>query len=756
MRKYGSQTLISIVGLAVGFTCFALSALWIRYEMTYDNFHRDAERIYCVYKPDMFASKGISRSVNYQLPAYLKETFPEIVDAAAVQSGYESTIKIDGKEQRLIHTSIDSAFFRMFNIRIIEGNRDFLIPLSQKIAITQKKAREYFGNENPIGKELDYHGEKLTVCAVVTEWKLKSNYPFDIIQSLGMSNSWNSSRGEHALIKLSPETNVEAFKKKLHETVLKPAEYVELKEMTLVPLTEVRYKDSNIHREVKFQHIVYFAIAGLLVILCSLFNYLTLFVSRFRIRQKELALRRVCGASGRSLFLLLSVEFLLTLAFAFLLGLFLQRLTLPTFKQLAEINEVNTGIYGQLSVYVAGVIFISLLVFLLILFVFRKKTLNTVIRKGQSNFFRYASIVSQLIISVGFIFCTSILLKQLYFLHNTSDLGFNYKDLANINVYPSDQQILSDQLKEIPEITDILLTKMALFPVSGRGVISVAEWEDKPANAKPVGLEVMVGFTKRYAAFYGVRLLEGEWLDDNDTTNVLINEIAVKSFGWDQPLGKSINEKWKVKGIIKNICNMSPTFPVPPFLYQNKSTMFDFGSSVIPVKYKEGTYDAFKKKIDRLFETEYKDARYKFIQSAEEIYDKQFQSETSLLKLLSFVSFVCIVICLFGFVSIVTLNCEERRKEIAIRKINGATVLDILNIFFREFFSLLLIGSAIAFVGSYYIMQLWLEQYVLQTSIPAWIYLSIIFAMAFVIVLCVGWRVWKASVENPAEVVKVA
>ena len=191
-----------------------------------------------------------------------------------------------------------------------------------------------------------------------------------------------------------------------------------------------------------------------------------------------------------------------------------------------------------------------------------------------------------------------------------------------------------------------------------------------------------------------------------------------------------------------------------PFLCQNKSNTFSFGTSVIPVKYKEGAYEACKIKIERLFETEYKDAYHKLIQSAEESYDKQFQSETSLLKLLSFASFVCIAICLFGFVSIVTLSCEERRKEIAIRKINGATILDILNIFFREYFSLLLIGSTIAFVPSYYVMRLWLEQYVLQTNIPAWIYLLIIFVMAFIIVLCVGWRVWKASVENPAEVVK--
>ena len=115
---------------------------------------------------------------------------------------------------------------------------------------------------------------------------------------------------------------------------------------------------------------------------------------------------------------------------------------------------------------------------------------------------------------------------------------------------------------------------------------------------------------------------------------------------------------------------------------------------------------------------------------------------------------ICVLIYVFGFVSLVSLTCEERRKEIAIRKINGATAGDILAMFAKEYFLLLIIGAVIAFTTGFFIMQRWLEQYVKQTSIPAWIYLSIVFVLALVIVLCVGWQVYRASIENPAEVVK--
>jgi len=155
MWKYKMQSVVSIIGLAMGFICFALAMLWIRYEMSYDKFHRDAERIYVVYQPSIFSSNGSARGVNFRMPAFLKETFPEINEASAVTPEWNingSEIKLDRVEYKAFWIRIDSAFLSMFDIRILEGSRDFLIPLSNKIAVTQQKAREWFGNENPFGK----------------------------------------------------------------------------------------------------------------------------------------------------------------------------------------------------------------------------------------------------------------------------------------------------------------------------------------------------------------------------------------------------------------------------------------------------------------------------------------------------------------------------------------------------------------------------------------------------------------------------
>jgi ABC-type antimicrobial peptide transport system permease subunit len=118
------------------------------------------------------------------------------------------------------------------------------------------------------------------------------------------------------------------------------------------------------------------------------------------------------------------------------------------------------------------------------------------------------------------------------------------------------------------------------------------------------------------------------------------------------------------------------------------------------------------------------------------------------------VSLVCVIVCVFGFVSMVSLTCEERRKEIAIRKINGATIKDILDIFFKEYLTLLVIGALIAFPAGYLVMKRWLEDYVVQTEISAWIYASILLALIMTVVICVGGKVYRTSRANPAEEVK--
>ena len=220
LRKYKIQSIICIIGLAVGFTCFALATLWIRYEMTFDNFHKNAKQMYAVYMPDMMRPSGYNKTTSHWMSSYLKETFPEIVDAISFrQFPYSNKIKVEGVEFPASTFQTDSSFLRMFDVKILEGSRDFLIPGSNKLAITSKKAGQLFGNENPIGKTIN--DDVNEICAIVSNMSGHSNYDFDFIGPFSSIQDLNRLGGVQTIIELFSGIDIKTFEKKLYEHNIK-------------------------------------------------------------------------------------------------------------------------------------------------------------------------------------------------------------------------------------------------------------------------------------------------------------------------------------------------------------------------------------------------------------------------------------------------------------------------------------------------------------------------------------------------------
>jgi ABC-type lipoprotein release transport system permease subunit/heme/copper-type cytochrome/quinol oxidase subunit 2 len=785
--KYKSQTLISVIGLAVGFACFAIATLWIRYEMTFDGFHKNSDRLYRVSVKDISGGNpsGTTNYINSTLATHLKKTFPEINNATKILDFQQlanrpTEVEINNNKITFNLLTVDSSFLKMFDIKLIDGNTDFTLPGSQKIAITQDKARKLFGNESPVGKTIKVFDEEVIIGAVITGFAGHSNYSFDMLRI------FDDVYG-HVVIELVPDVDVESFRKKLleYKTTLgynimyyrengvreKQIVNEKIENISIAPLTSIHYKDPYAKRSVKFQYIIIFAVAGSLLILCTLFNYLALFISRFRIRMRELALRVVCGASNRSLFTLLSVEFLMSLFISLVLGVFIIQAIIPYFRILSEADIKLSFIYFESLIYIVAIILVSLLVFLLTLAIFRRKTLNVAAGRGNRKMFRKVSIVVQLIISIVFAFCTTIILKQMHYLHNTADLGFSFKNRGSILSWWDgfDATVFDNLLKQIPEITG----SVACSSIEDATITSsntTYDWIGRPENVKPITMGCMY-ITEELAKFYNFKLVAGEMLSENDSDDenyVLINESALKVFGWNNPVGQTLDAnagfihgnaikiKYTVKGVIKNIYNNSPAIPVNPFIYHYKDRS-DKAHSVL-FQYREGTWKTCRDKINQLIKEKYPDAAgdsfLLTVRNMEEEYDKLLKSENTLLKILTMISAVCLIVCVFGFVSMVSLTCEERRKEIAIRKINGATIKDILDIFFKEHLILLGIGALIAFPTGYLIMKRWLEQYVLQTEMSAWVFVVILLALIMVIVLCVGGKVYRTSRENPVYAIK--
>lgn len=752
LLKYKSQSIISIIGLAIGFTCFALATLWIRYEQTYDDFHDGADRIYLIRTSSYTNVSGLSEVTPYPLASHLKETFPEVEDACNMQA-WKTILKYKGVEYEPFKMDIDSAAMRMFKLQILSGNRNFLTENNEEIAITKRFAKQLFGTENPLGQEVEVYGDKRKICAIVQSWSLHSNLPFDIVGnfSLGENRSqWGVSLCK-TFIKLKKGIDSKTFVRKLGEYTYEAPDKIIIKSIVATPITAIRYDRPNQEITVKYEHIRLFALAGGLVILCSLFNYLTLFITRIRMRSREVALRKVNGSSNRELLTLFSIEYLLTLVLAIFFGLIMLELVIPAFKELSEIKSDNFCIYMEAIGYSGIVAVLSFILSLFPIYYSRKKNLNAAL-KGSSdgkkgNTFQKASIVLQLIISVGFIFCSTVLMKQVHFLSHT-DLGIERANRGTIQLYPYIDGF-KDELAKNPYIAEILTNNLpGLLPRSSRYYQTIDKWEGRTDSTSNVTLEV-IECNEEYLKFYGLQLLKGSLPADDKS--ILINETAARKMNMNDPIGKAVRER-PITGIIKDFYIAPPTIPVKPMMF-----VIDNGSKISSetlFRYQNCDWPFLEKQIQQLIKKMNPNIAHYRIISMEEEYNKFLKSENALLIMLDFVTLVCVLISLFGVFSLVTLDCEKRRKEIAIRKVNGAVTFNIMQAFIQKYMSLLIIASAVAFPVGYLIMKPWIESYVLQTRIDFWIYPAIWLILAALIILCTGWRIWRAANQNPAEVVK--
>lgn len=771
--KYKVQSAVSILGLAVGFVCFSLSLYWIHYEMTYDHFRQDADRIYMVRTNDEYTEGKISTRVPYSLTAYLAQHFPDIAVAAPFHLISER-ISVNDKYQDAVFSSADSAWMNLMDIRIIKGNRNFMLPKDNaEIAITEEAAKKWFRTEDPIGKEVKMLRRTKKICAIVQAENRHTNFPFDFIGNPELGKTWWYITWS-ILIKVKPDTDIEELESKINTNL--PAELKQvtsirktgIERIILTPLSKLHYaKDFRDDKEagITFQYIIYFSIAGILIITCALINYLTLFINRMRVRQREMALRMIHGANIRSLVSLLTVEFLLLLACAVTTGFLLIEICFPSFIELTGIDTAKSSLYGEAFLFIGLISLIILTAIIGLLYILYHRSLHLSLRyntgRSTGTQLRRGSIVLQLFVCLSFIGCTVLINQQLDYLRHR-DLGLKIKNRGSFSVMGDmDYTPLIRKIKELPMITEVM--QPDYYPIVSQltAIGQFDNWEglDIPIDT-PVPVKLFLG-KEDFFRFYDITLLAGEWLDDLSTyEDIIINESLARRMGWSpqEAIGKHIIQSYityTIVGVVKDCHYGAPTLPIPHtgFLVGEQMGLMQRSAGIL-FKYKEGTWNECRKALEHLYQTECSPENILRLNSEEEVYNNYLRSEEMLTRLLSFASLVCILTAMFGIYSLVTLTCEQRRKEIAIRKVNGATVWSILFLFFREYLIMLCIAALFAFPITYVIIKQWILNYVRQVSISPLPFILILIGLALTVIAGISWRVWKAANENPAEVIK--
>lgn len=387
---------------------------------------------------------------------------------------------------------------------------------------------------------------------------------------------------------------------------------------------------------------------------------------------------------------------------------------------------------------------------------------------GVKNSFTLASLFLQFITSSLLIFCTIVFLLQFKKLNN-NDIGF---DRFNRISFSGNIPFTKNELLKIPGIEDVIFFDRQFLPRGGHSSFTI-----ESESGEIIEAEIIRIHEPNFIDFFNINILEGRNFHFGEMKVCLINETAKRVYGFKDPIGKSINNH-TIIGVIADMYVESPILPVRPTILQLRDDM-----ATAARRKQDGTYEYIRESLPASMEDSQSKAHnsfaYKYMPERKEIieqtitdilkkdggnilsfydmesiYEDYTKSEYYLLILLSFMTGVAILISLFGIYSMVTLSCNEKRKEIALRKVNGAQMRDILFLFYRQYLILSVASCIVAFPIGIYVMQQWLEQYTRRIKMEWWLFVGTFACITLIVLLGVLYRVWKTARENPSEVLK--
>lgn len=841
IRKYALQNTVSILGLTAGFVCLSLSATWIRFENSFDTFHKDADRLYYMNEIDEVDGTDRTDRTKYvagALGIVGCYDFETLIEFAEIESCCKYVIK---ERKGVITLRGDTAFFKMFDFKIAAGTDRFKTD-SSFVAVTENFAHKIYGYDNPIGKKCN--GK--TVCAVIAPFKDPSIFRFDILMWHDFpfvrpnETSFHSVQAEdwqnNVIFKLHKGIDYKEFSDKLDQTIKAQSYGRSPYRRELRPLQEFHRHSMKNGMYIQYIHSGLFATACLLLLVCAIVNYMLFSLNRLRNRAREMALRMVHGASNLSITAMMLTEYALVLGTSLILGLMLVLFFLKPFREMTDIQMTGGYVFGWSLLLMLLLFLISVAVCIVSTYVVRRRSMQISISRKSSHLFRNVSIGIQIFISVLFVFAVSAMIYQFRFLRN-NDWGIKINDTAVLSIFnsanqwpdsfdggpvwnpPKDEnevekrsysrlssnELASDYISRLDGLYG-LNNSLASIPA----VESIYYGIGDIRNIFEAGEDIFHGHGE--SSINGIvdcdvkilDVLEGDALELM-SLNVLDGAIPDRKLGNDEiaitrslqkELGLcdiadeptlTINRRFHNPGmgyiddngqlvitsggetgfkaytfrVIAIVSDIYPfSFNTEPGKYilcapGNRRLMPRSGSgwsqALYTLTYKHGMKDELKQQIERIMSETGLDYKLDF---TEDSFFADLESEQHLAKLIEILGLVCLLISVSGIFSIITLSCQERRREIAVRKVHGAKVKDILSIFTREYGAVFAVSSAAAFMVGYLVIRHWQQQFLRQATVSWWIYAAILAAMALVICLTVGHRVLKATRENPADVIK--
>jgi len=770
---------INIFGLAAGMCSCLLIYMFVENELSYDQHHSKKDRIFRLVSEMKLGGEEDKMGLSsYMLSPTLKKDYPEIEESVRLMSVNKQTVWIDQKPFQFEDNFMtDPGFFRIFDYEFVEGDPKTALAEPGTAVINEDVARTLFGTTTGVlGKTIQYARLPYKVTGVVKEEKNNSHLYFNTLLSISslnpvminqLSNDWfYMAQTNYVLLK--KESDIPGFQAKLdqlRDTYIVPWLKTVNSEGAIrfkaQPITEIHldkeYK-AGYSRTGNASYIYIFSIVAIFILVIACINYLNLATATSSKRAKEIGVRKTAGADRGMLFRQFILESMVTTGFAILLAMILLVCLMPLFNSLTD-----KSLHIPFSMP-----FLSLIVFLLLFIgtvagsypAFYLSGMQAVqVLKSQNspgtgaNRLRKGLVALQFFISVSFILGTIVVFAQMHFMKHTN-LGFAKDQLLVVSVPVADSsfvnrfEVVKSELKQHPAILKIAGSGSIPGKFSGM-LLHAIEEPGKQRIEK--GIDIMT-ISYDFLDIMDMKLVKGrnfsKEFKSDDTAAFLVNETAVRSYGWKDPftctLANGFGYNGKVIGVVKDFHYASLHQPISPLVMMLDNRI----SGNLLVKIKAGKEKEAMNHVEKVW-GQYS---HKYPMEAfflDETFEKLYRNEDKMMQIFAYFSILSIIISCLGLYALVTFSLEQRVKEIGIRKVLGAGLPDIFMVIGKDFLLLVGLASLLAFPVAGYGLYHWLQDFANRISLEWWMFAGSLVTVFLVAILTLISRILPAASANP-------
>ena len=777
LMRSKSYTIINLLGLACSLACSIILMRYIHRELTVDTHCIDREHVYAICT-NTEGNRGLSGLKQYNYDTISIDN--RFVEAMATYIPLEKDYVISGTNRipaRCLVT--DSVFFQLFHYPIVQGKLSLTTP--QSALLTEKYARKIFGNENPIGKILRYsNGKDITIEGIVGEPECKTTINFDIILSSKLSQHWERMNTE--LYRFLPGTDINAINKtgSVPRYINDPEYDTRTHTFSLISVKDIYWDGSLTDREPTMflsgnrSHLIILSGVCLLLLLTGILNFINLYLVALLRRGKEYGLKKVFGVCGRTLFANIWIENTLLVLSALLVSwLIIEIMSAPT-EYLFDIHFSYTAFDGWLSASILLLLPVITSIYPYIKYNYTSPILSirSIGAQSHSKHFRMFFLGAQYIITFLLVVLSLYFNRQLGMLLSTEP-GFRTKNIMNVNlVYESKDfssytyESMQQRRQRVMQLDNELnaCPFIELYEPSNENILTPTFGTNYLNNkGEKVFLNIHYA-TPAFFKLYDIKVIEGEIPDINKEdrrTVFVVNKAALKALGYTSINGVGVIEENQKKANAN--ASLQPIVAVVEDYFEGhltsgiKPTIYPVGARFSGDLY-QIAYTPGKKKevIDFLRNLEYKlygseDFEYTFLEDdIKAMYTQDRQTAT----IYSIFAGMAIIISSLGLLGISLFDIRQRYREIAIRKVNGASAKDLYRLLFRKYITVLIIAFVIAIPLAYYLINTYTQDFAVRAPVSIDIF---IISLLLVIIISLGtlaYQIQKAAYINPTQIMK--